>query len=107
MALFIGIEGVGLRKSVAVAANEKGQILGSSRIDSGISLHATRREILQSLLRRLIQDVAASVGRRLSDLSDTTVCIGLRGVNFPYEAQVDIPREFEEMQLSFKKLICT
>jgi N-acetylglucosamine kinase-like BadF-type ATPase len=107
MPLFIGIEGVGMRKCVAVASNEKGQILGSSKIDSGISLHATRRDNLQSHLRRLIKEVAESVGRRLSELSDAVVCIGLRGVTFQYDAEVDLPREFEDLQLTFRKLICT
>lgn len=96
-----------MRKSVAVAADRNGLILGSSSIEHGISLHATPRDVLQSRLRRLIQDVAACAGRGLNDLADSTICIGLTGVTFPYDAEVDLPREFGELQLDIKALICT
>jgi len=105
--IFIGIEGTGMRKSVAVVADETGKIIGAATEKFGISLHALSRDILQSRLRRLIQAAASSAGRDLNSLSDATICIGLTGVTFPYDAEVDLPREFQELHVNVKKLICT
>lgn len=107
MAIFIGIEGVNMRRSFAVAADETGKIVGAVREKFGMSLHTIPRDVLQSRLRRLIQEVAHSAGRDLNHLEDAVICIGMTGVTFAYDAEIDLPKEFAELNLTIKKLICT
>jgi N-acetylglucosamine kinase-like BadF-type ATPase len=108
MSIFIGIEGVGLRQAVAVAADVNGNILSSYRmLGEPLSLHTTDRQLLRIRLCELIREVSARAGRRLDDLVDATVCIGLSGVTFPYDAEVDLPTEFQKLEIKVARLICT
>ncbi|MBM3476809.1 MAG: hypothetical protein FJX75_26350 [Armatimonadetes bacterium] len=107
MALFIGVEGVGMRQTVGVACDESGSIRWAERFPWGMSLHTTPRDELRSRLLELFGAVAAGTGGSPGVLADATVCIGLTGVTFPYDAQVDLRREFDEIELDVRELICT
>jgi N-acetylglucosamine kinase-like BadF-type ATPase len=108
MSLYIGIEGVGFRQSVAVAADGEGKIVATHRmLGEPLALHGTDRGLLRTRLARLIREIARLTGKRLSDLSDSTVCIGLTGVSFPFDAQVDLAEEFEQLEIKVGRLICT
>ncbi|MFC2142176.1 BadF/BadG/BcrA/BcrD ATPase family protein [Acidobacteriota bacterium] len=108
MSLFIGIEGVGLKHSVGVAADRNGQIIASTRlVGQPISLHTTERHILHSRLKNLLKALSEQVGRNLDNLADAVICIGLTGVTFPHDAEIDLPNEFGQLNIKIKKLICT
>jgi N-acetylglucosamine kinase-like BadF-type ATPase len=108
MSIYIGIEGVGLRHSIAVAADAEGKITASCRlVGEPLSLHTIDRNLLRSRLMTLIREVARGASRSLNELRDATVCIGLSGVTFPYDAVVDLREEFEKLEIPVLKLICT
>jgi N-acetylglucosamine kinase-like BadF-type ATPase len=107
MGFFIGIEGIGLRHHVAVLADASGQILNAVRIEPGISLHTTPRDLLRMRLGEALNAVGAPVGVSTPDLGDTVVCIGLSGVTFPYDAHVDLPAELDDYNIRCKRLVCT
>ena len=107
MQFFLGIEGIGTRHSVAVLSDSKGTILSAKRLNVALSLHTTTGRELRTRLRRLIQEVLRHEELLLDDLRETTLCIGLSGVTFTYNASIDVPKVFEEMELSPGKLICT
>ena len=108
MSLYIGIEGVGLRQSVAVVADAKGRILSAYRmLGEPLFLQTTDRNLLRTRLTKIIREVAFRAGRNLSDLEDAIVCIGLSGVTFPYDADVDLPTEFSKLGIRIKRLVCT
>lgn len=108
MSLFIGIEGVGLRSAVAVTADDAGRILSASRaIGEPISLHTTDRHLLRLRLATLLRQVVQGAGRTLNELQDATLCIGLTGVTFPFDAETDLPSEFARLQVQVRSLICT
>jgi len=107
MAVFVGIEGVGMRQSFAIAANEQGKILSVVRQPYGISLHTSPRAELISRLAYLIRDLASNMGEPIRYFNGSTICIGLTGVTFPYDAEVELPREFEQLGIKDSKLICT
>jgi N-acetylglucosamine kinase-like BadF-type ATPase len=51
--------------------------------------------------------VAEQAELALEALNDAVVCIGLSGVTFPYDAAVELPREFAKLEVEVAKLICT
>lgn len=56
----------------------------------------------------LFRDLARNMGERFSScFSGSTVCIGLTGVTFPYDAKVDLPREFSQLEIEVDHLVCT
>jgi N-acetylglucosamine kinase-like BadF-type ATPase len=109
VSLYIGIEGVALTHSGAVAAREDGTVLSSCRLSAQpISLHMIKRNVFRSRLFKLIKSVAQNADATLNDLKDATICVGLSGVTFPYDAQEDFPREFRQLQVDVEKdVICT
>jgi len=107
VSLYIGIEGIGMRISVAVAADESGEISAVVRKPWGISLHSTPRPVLRERLYELFQCLAQDLGRKPQALGDATVCVGLTGVTFPYDARIDLTREISELPLRINRLICT
>ena len=108
--LFIGIEGVGMRQSVAVAADKTGKIVGAVRLPEPLSLTSMARESLKFNLPELLRTLCHHKGldRTLNDLSQCTVCIGMTGVTFLYDRDNEL-RKFlcDEMEINIGKLICT
>jgi len=105
--VFIGIEGVGMRHSTAVMADETGKVVSSHRIAEPISLHTNPRPILQDRLTRLITQVLRNGGYSLANLPSATVCIGLTGVTFKYHRQLTVPELFRTWGLECHNLIVT
>jgi N-acetylglucosamine kinase-like BadF-type ATPase len=108
MPLFVGVEGVNLRQSVAVLADETGKVLGAVRsLGKSLSYHTVGKVQFRSRLVDLLQRLSNSIGLTIDDLRDATVCIGLTGVNSTYELAFEIPAEIESADLRFARLICT
>lgn len=107
--LYIGIEGVALTHSAAVAATADGTVMGTYRLSAEpISLHMVKRNVFRSRLFHLIKGVTGNAGATLNDLRDATICIGLSGVTFPYDAEEDFPNEFRRLDIIVDKdVICT
>ena len=104
--LFIGIEGVSMRTSVAVLAEADGTILSAARIPDPITLHTTPRDLLRARLNQLLNKVLQNAGHSLRDLKDCTVCIGMSGVTFTHDREVVLPNLFRQFKLQ-ATLICT
>ena len=96
-----------MRLSVAAATDETGRVLAASRRPWAMSLHTTSRDWLQIRLNELLTDLQQRLGVGDNELADATVCIGLTGVTFPYDAQIDLPAELDELPWKFRKLVCT
>jgi len=108
LALFIGVEGVGMSFSVAVSADETGTVLSSVRLEGApISLHTTDRRELRSRLAELLRTVCERAEATLEQQRNATVCLGLTGVTFPYDSLIDLPDEFDKMERPVRRLICT
>jgi N-acetylglucosamine kinase-like BadF-type ATPase len=107
MDLFIGIEGSGMRHSVAVMADQQGSILSSVRLKEPISLHTTPVELLIDRLEKLLLNVLKRADCTLNDLCNANVCIGLTGVTFRYDREVALPQVFSRIDFPIKQLICT
>ena len=108
MKLFIGIEGIATRFSIAVLSDETGKIIASRRLlGQSLSLHTIPRKLLQIRLYRLIKEVMQNAGLGLDSLKNTTLSIGLTGTTFAYDREVDLQREILSMDLNLKRLICT
>jgi N-acetylglucosamine kinase-like BadF-type ATPase len=109
MSLYIGIEGVALTHSAAVAATADGTVRATYRMSAEpISLHMVKRHVFRSRLFSLIKTVAKNADATLNDLKDATICIGLSGVTFPYDAEEDFPDEFRRLEITVDKdVICT
>lgn len=105
--VYIGIEGVALRHTTAVAANGRGHIIGAARLPRGISLHTTSRQELRCRLSELFRELLERSHLPASYVADAHVCIGLTGVTFPYNAQRDLPSEFERAGIAPRTLVCT
>src|ERR1043166_4948914 len=101
MKYFIGVEGIGMRWSAAVAAHENGQVIGAVR-GAPLALHTQNRAELRTRLNSLIGKLRTVAN--ISDLSKSDICIGLTGVTFPYDAKIVLPNEFGKTQLKFEKL---
>src|SRR4051812_27922490 len=100
MRLYMGIEGMGARYCVGAVADEQGYILSAERSDLPISLHTTPRQVLRPRLVRLIRKVLSPLRLPLTDVRKMTVCVGLSGTTFPYNAERDVPRIFDELNLT-------
>jgi N-acetylglucosamine kinase-like BadF-type ATPase len=108
MVMFVGVEGVGLRQSVAVAADSLGNILSAVRlVGMPLSFHTVERNVFRTRLVRLLEELCRKAGASIDDLKDAILCIGLTGVSFPYEAFCEVPDEIRNAELSFDTLICT
>jgi N-acetylglucosamine kinase-like BadF-type ATPase len=107
MNIFIGIEGVGMRQSIAVASDKNGHILNSIRISYPLSLTSLSREDLQTNLFRLFRSICHNIGCDIGILSKATVCIGMTGITFPFDRYAELPNEIENMRLKIGNLICT
>jgi N-acetylglucosamine kinase-like BadF-type ATPase len=107
MAYYMGIEGVSMRRSVAVLSDETGKILSSAKIPKPMSLHTTRRDILRTRISDLITEVLRKAHLQDSTIPETTICIGLTGVTFAYDKEVDLPGEFRKYKIFPRHLICT
>ena len=107
---YIGIEGIGMRQCVGVLADSEGRIHSSVRlIGEPISLHTMPRELLGSRLLKIVNTLLHQSNSFLPDLSNTTICIGLTGVTFRYDRELDLPHEISTklpMENS-TNLICT
>jgi N-acetylglucosamine kinase-like BadF-type ATPase len=105
--LFIGVECVGMSQSVAVAANEQGEILSAVRIPHGLSLHATLRARLCKRLFELLRLLASTMRMDLDGLQRSRLCIGLTGATFSQEWQEEVPNLFSTIQFKPDALLCT
>jgi len=74
--LFIGIEGVSMRYSGAVMADEKGRVLSSYWRPDPLSLHTTNSDDLREGLIRLLYGLARNASLRYGDLDGSRICIG-------------------------------
>ncbi len=107
-AFCIGIEGVGMRQSLAVLASRQGKILSAVRqTGEPISLHTTPRDLLPHRILHLLHTVLNRAKLELNDLARCTVCIGLTGVTFKYDRVVDLPEILNPLELGIANLICT
>ncbi len=107
MKLFIGIEGVSLRKSVAVASDEAGNILSSVKAIGALSLHTVHRDTFRTRLVDILYELCLRANLTLNDLRHATICIGLNGVSFPYEYAVELPAEISAAEITPDNLVCT
>jgi len=107
MTVFVGIEGIGMRRSLALAADDSGRILATVPKPWGMSLHTTPRDELRSRLMELLRELSRQLGGGLEALADAVVCLGITGVTFPYDAHVDLPGEFQQVSVPVRALICT
>ena len=108
MPFFVGVEGVNLRQSVAVAADATGRVLSSARIQGkSISYLITDQAHFCPRLVELLQQLMRKLNLSIDDMRDAIVCIGLNGIGSLYELEVDIPRLLTLCELRFAKLICT
>ncbi|MFX0135811.1 MAG: BadF/BadG/BcrA/BcrD ATPase family protein [Candidatus Hodarchaeota archaeon] len=108
MKLFIGIEGIAMRFSVGVMSDETGEIISSVRLNGySLSLHTMPRNVLRVRLLRLLKVLLKRAGLDLCDLKNCTICIGLTGTTFGYDREVDLHKEFNELNIDIEKLICT
>jgi N-acetylglucosamine kinase-like BadF-type ATPase len=106
MSIYIGIEGVGVRQSVAAASDSTGEIIAACRmLGEPLSLHSTDRENLRSSLARLLREVAHRSGRNLRQLTDSTLCIGMTGATF--DAELDLASEFRKLEIPVANVVCT
>ena len=104
----IGIEGVGMRKSVAVLSTRQGKILSASRLmGEPISFHTTPRDLLKSRILSLLRSVLYKADLHLSDLSRCNVCIGLTGVTFKYDRVIDLPDLLKPLDLKIANPLFT
>jgi N-acetylglucosamine kinase-like BadF-type ATPase len=105
--LYIGVEAIGMSFSVAVLSDNKGSIKAAVR-GKAFSLHTSQRCHLRMSLMKLLHDLEQSYCRRI-EWSKVTLCIGLTGVTFPYDANVDLPEELRRIDilLSNDRFICT
>src|ERR1017187_10296908 len=95
MQLFIGVEGIAMRYSVAVAADESGRVLAAHRaVGDPLSLHTTSRRELRSRIKELLRALLGQLGLTLATVENTSICLGITGVTFPFDAGVDLPPEF-------------
>ncbi len=106
--IYIGIEAVSSRRSLAAMADESGNIISAIRSPFGLSLSTTPRITLRDQLRRMMSSLVRPAGLNLSVLNRARVCIGMAGVTFPYDKIVDLPNEFNRLRL-FQDfpIICT
>jgi N-acetylglucosamine kinase-like BadF-type ATPase len=107
MKLFVGIEGVSLRKSVAVLADDTGTIMSSVKAIGALSLHAVHRDTFRTRLVDLLYQLCQRADLSLDDLRHAGICIGLNGVSFPYEISFELPEEVRAAEIIPKNLICT
>jgi N-acetylglucosamine kinase-like BadF-type ATPase len=110
MSLYIGIEGVALTHSAAVAADADGNVLANFRLSAQpLSLHIAKRNVFRTRLFKLISGVTARAGATLSDLKDARICVGVSGVSFPYDAEDDFPNEFRQLEIDIdlRSVTCT
>jgi len=106
MGIYIGIEGVGVRQSVAAVADSTGEIIAACRMPGEpLSLHSTDREVLRTSLARLIREVANRCGRNTRQLADATLCIGMTGATF--DAEADLFGEFRKLEIPVSNVVCT
>ena len=112
MQYFVGIEGVGMRQSVAAICNESGEILSAIRLPEAISLHTIRHSLLREriirLLKALCENLPASAAfhHPLECLKNARLCIGLTGVTFESDA-IELSREVEALNLFNTEPVCT
>lgn len=107
MKYFIGIEGLAMRYSIGVLADETGRVLSSHRLQRGpISFHTTPRDLMRSRLKELLRNLCHGVGRNLNTLEDAMVCIGLTGVTFPSDSQ-ELAEEFAKTEIRVGGLVAT
>lgn len=108
MTLYVGIEGIGARQSVAVCADEHGRILAHCRLfGEPLTLNATDRRTLRSRLCRLLREITKQLGLTLTDLAQCVVCVGLSGVTCALEAHEELLDELQQLEIAFRKLIVT
>ena len=108
MSLYIGVEGVGLRQSVAVASDERGEIVAARRlVGSPITLHTTPRHVLRTRLMDLLCAIKEEANCPLEALRRASVCVGLTGVTFRSDAVVDLPEQFKRLEVPLRRLVCT
>jgi N-acetylglucosamine kinase-like BadF-type ATPase len=110
MRLYVGIEGLSMRQSVAAMATQDGNIVAVFLLrETPLSLHTTPEPILLDRISKLLTGLCSQPGAcGLSELRDCVVCIGLTGVTFRYHRHICLPRLLAELDLfDLGTLVCT
>lgn len=107
MKYFVGIEGISRKYSVGVMCDSTPKVVARVRVEKGLSLHTAPRDQLRTGLHQVLRSLVGSAGMTLDDLAESTVCLGITGVTFPYDSHVDLPREFDSLNIEVGCLICT
>jgi N-acetylglucosamine kinase-like BadF-type ATPase len=109
MKYFVGVEGFCMRYSVAVLADGDGNILAAHRDYAALNLHTVEPSELANRLMSLLTTLFTRAGlTTAAAVPESTVCIGIAGVNYSHDRFVVLPTLIRE-HLDWKvgKLICT
>ena len=101
----IGIEGIGLSKTIAVLSKPDGTILGASSRPVGLSLFVTPRQEFRSELFGLLKDLAEETELSLEAFSRACVCFGLNGSTYSYSRDIELMSELEKIKIKFGSII--
>jgi N-acetylglucosamine kinase-like BadF-type ATPase len=102
-----GLEGVGMRHSVAAMCDDSGKILAAARFPEAITLHTTPHHLLKSRLELLARDLYSRAGLSFARFKEATVCVGLTGTTFEHDRKIVLPGLFGNIRSFPSSPICT
>lgn len=97
-----------MRYVAAVASLADGTILtGTREVCDSLGLHTTQRDDFRQRLFHTIKDLCSRIGTELGQVEDIALCIGMAGVNYEYDSEVELPGELARCGLKMRLLACT
>ncbi len=105
--LYVGLEGVGMRHSVAAMCDDTGRILAAARLPEAITLHTTPRHLLRSRLELLARNLFSRAELPFARFKEAAVCIGLTGTTFAHDRTIVLPGIFANIKSFPSSPVCT